>query len=183
MKIKAKGNTILSGASTIMHSLIVPLFVLIFTIYYRPTGVYNVLQMEDYSFAFNATILFCIVLVSISITRGWLYLIGKYKEISHSVYLLWCIGETLTASLFVSLYIVLINNGTTPFFEIAGSSFITMMATCIYPYGFLWLGLELYAKNNEEDSPADDNSLIRFYDEYRKLRFVIAPEAIIFIKS
>ena len=183
MKIKAKGNTILSGASTIMHSLIVPLFVLIFTIYYRPTGVYNVLQMEDYSFAFNATILFCIVLVSISITRGWLYLIGKYKEISHSVYLLWCIGETLTASLFVSLYIVLMNNGTTPFFEIAGSSFITMMATCIYPYGFLWLGLELYAKNNEEDSPAEDNSLIRFYDEYRKLRFVIAPEAVIFIKS
>ena len=81
------------------------------------------------------------------------------------------------------MYIVLMNNGTTPFFEIAGSSFITMMATCIYPYGFLWLGLELYAKNNEEDSPADDNSLIRFYDEYRKLRFVIAPEAIIFINS
>ena len=81
------------------------------------------------------------------------------------------------------MYIVLMNNGTTPFFEIAGSSFITMMATCIYPYGFLWLGLELYAKNNEEDSPADDNPLIRFYDEYRKLRFVIAPEAIIFIKS
>ena len=105
MKTKVKGNILLSGASTIMHSLIVPLFVLIFTIYYRPSGVYNVLQMEEYSFAFNATMLFCIVLVSISITRGWLYLIAKYKEISHRIYLLWCIGETLTASLFVSLYI------------------------------------------------------------------------------
>lgn len=183
MKIKSNNNIILSGASTIMHSLIVPLFVLIFTIYYRPSGVYEVLQMEDYSFAFNASILFCIVLVSISITRGWLYLIGKYRSISHTVYLLWCTGEVFVASLFVSLYIVLMDKELIPFFEIAGSSFITILATCIYPYGFLWLGLELYAKNDEESEPIDENTLIRFYDEYHKLRFVIAAEAIIFIKS
>ena len=183
MKIKSSNHIILSGASTIMHSLIVPLFVLIFTIYYRPSGVYEVLQMEDYSFAFNASILFCIVLVSISITRGWLYLIGKYRSISHTLYLLWCTGEVFTASLFVSLYIVLMDKELIPFFEIAGSSFITMLATCIYPYGFLWLGLELYSKNNEESEPVDESTLIRFYDEYRKLRFVIAAEAIIFIKS
>ena len=29
----------------------------------------------------------------------------------------------------------------------------------------------------------DSTSLIRFYDEYKKLRFVIAPEAVMFIKS
>ena len=183
MKNKSADNIILSGASTIMHSLIVPLFVLIFTIYYRPSGAYEVLQMKEYSFAFNATILFCIILVSISITRGWLYLIGKYKEFSRPVYLLWCTGETLVASLFVSLYIVLMDSNTSSFFETAGSSFVMMMATCIYPYGFLWLGLELYARNNEENAPAEDNSLIRFYDEYSKLRLVIAPEAVIFIKS
>lgn len=183
MKISSKTHIVLSGASTIMHSLIVPLFVLIFTIYYKPSGVYDVLQMEDYSFAFNSSILFCIVLVSISITRGWLYLIGKYKDISNPIYLLWCIAETLIASLFVSLYIVLMDQSSTTFFEIAGSSFITMFATCIYPYGFLWLGLELYARNNEENEPVDESSLIRFYDEYKKLRLVIASEAIMFIKS
>jgi DNA-binding LytR/AlgR family response regulator len=47
----------------------------------------------------------------------------------------------------------------------------------------MWLGLELYSRNNEESEPADENSLIRFYDEYRKLRFVIASEAIMFIRS
>ena len=51
---------IVSGASTIFHSLVVPLFVLIFTIYYRPYGVYEVLQMEHASFYFNSTIIFCI---------------------------------------------------------------------------------------------------------------------------
>lgn len=183
MKKNRTVNILLSGASTIMHSLIVPLFLLVFTIYYRPSGVYEVLQMKEYSFAFNATILFCIILVSISITRGWLYIIGKYKEISQPIYLLWCIGETLAASLFVSLYIVLMEKGDMSFFETAGSAFVMMLATSIYPYGFLCLGMEIYAKDNEESAPAEDNSLIRFYDEYSKLRFVIAPEAVIFIKS
>ena len=183
MKTNSTDKIILSGASTIMHSLIVPVFVLLFTIYYRPYGVYDVLHMEHASFAFNATILFCIVLVSISITRGWLYLIGKYREMTRPVYLLWCIGEILVASLFITMYIVLIDDNAMPFFELAGSSFIMMFATGIYPYGFLWLGLELYAKNNEDQPAHEDHSLIRFYDEYGKLRFVIAPEAVIFIKS
>ncbi len=166
-----------------MHSLIVPLFALIFIIYYKPYDVYAFLSMEHASFAFNVTILFCITLVSISITRGWLYLIGKYRRITKSVYLAWCIGETLVASLFISLYIVLMDKESASFFELAGSSYIMMLATCIYPYGFLWLGMELYSKNNEEHESSDDSSLIRFHDEYKKLRLVIAPDAVIFIKS
>ena len=183
MKMNSRNHIILSGASTIMHSVIVPVFVLLFTIYYKPYGVYDFLHMEHASFAFNATILFCIVLVSVSITRGWLYLIGKYRDISRSIYLLWCIWEILAASLFVTLYIILMDKGAMPFFELAAYSFLTMLATCIYPYGFLWLGLELYAKNNEETATTEEGSLIRFYDEYSKLRFVIAPEAVMFIKS
>lgn len=180
---KSVVNVLVSGASTIMHSMIVPLFVLIFTIYYRPGAFYNLLHMEHASFAFNATIVFCIVLVSISITRGWLYLIGKYKEMNKSIYLVWCIGEILVASLFLSLYIVLMDNKSVPFFELAGSSFVMMLAICAYPYAFLWLGLALYAKENEDDVAVDDTSLLRFHDEYNKLRFVIAPEAVIFIRS
>lgn len=92
-------------------------------------------------------------------------------------------GEMLAASLFISMYIVLMDKEAEPFFELAGSSFIMMSATCIYPYGFLWLGLELYARNNEDQPVPEDHSLIRFHDEYGKLRFVIAPDVLIFIKS
>lgn len=176
-------NVLLTGASTIMHSMIVPLFVLIFIIYYKPSAFYNLLQMEHASFAFNATILFCIVLLSISITRGWLYLIGKYREVNKSIYIVWCIGEMLVTALFISLYIVLMDNKEVPFFELAGSLFVMMMAVCAYPYAFLWLGLALYEKENDDDTQVEDNSLLRFYDEYNKLRFVIAPGAVMFIKS
>ena len=58
-----------------------------------------------------------------------------------------------------------------------------MLGVTVYPYLFLFLGFELYSRDKEDARPADDNSLIRFYDEYKKLKLVIAPEAVIFIKS
>ena len=176
-------DKILSGIGTILHSLLVPIFYLVFTIYYKPSGICEMLTMTTASFAFNATMIFCIILVSLSITRGWLYLIGKYKTITGWVYLLWCVAETLIASLFCSLYIVLMSEDGLLYFEIAGYTYLNLLATLIYPFGFLWFGIELYSREREDTNHTNDKSLIRFYDEYKKLRLVIAPEAIIFIKS
>ena len=135
-----------SGAGTIIHSLVVPIFALIFTIYYRPSGVYEHLTMQIASFTFNVTILFCIILVSFSITRGWLYLLGKYKEVTGKVYLVWSLGEMLIAALFCSLYIFLMEDYGVSYFEVAGYTFINLLAICAYPFGFLWLGAEIFAR-------------------------------------
>lgn len=176
-------NRITSGVGTILHSLIVPAFALVFTTYYKPQGIYELLSMDGVSFGFNVTMMFCIVLVSVSITRCWLYLLGKFKRLPVPVYTMWCIGETLISSSFVALYVTLISPSPISFFETAGTSFISLLATCIYPYGFIWLALELYSKHNDDVKPVDESSLIRFHDEYKKLRLVIASEAVIFIKS
>lgn len=178
-----KKNLMLSGACTILHSLVVPVFILIFITFYKPHGIHELLEMEHASFAFNAAIIFCIVLISTSITRGWLYLIGKYRHISRLIYTVWCFAEMVVAALFTSLYVTLMLKEPVSFFEIAGTFILLIITTAVYPYAFIWLGYELYTKNNEESIAADDNSLIRFHDEYKKLRLVIAPEAVIFIKS
>lgn len=178
-----KKNLMLSGVCTIIHSLAVPVFILIFMTFYKPLGIHELLDMEHANFAFNATIIFCITLVSISITRGWLYLIGKYKNISRSIYTVWCVAEMVIAALFSSLYATLMLKEPVSYFEVAGTFILLITTTAIYPYSIIWLAYELYAKNNEEKVTTDDNSLIRFYDEYKKLRLVIAPEAVIFIKS
>lgn len=181
--MKGTVDKIISGAGAVLHSMIIPVFVLIFTIYYRPYGTFVFLDMGNVSFTFNVLMIFCIILVSVLITRVWLYLLGRHRALSRPVYMLWCFGELLVSSLFVALYVVLISPEPVSYFEAAGLSFVKLLATCIYPYGFLWLGFELYSRNAEDSAPADDNSLIRFYDEYKKLRFVIAPEAVMFIKS
>ena len=173
---------IISGAGTIIHLFVIPVFVLVFTIYYRPLVIYEGLSMANASFTFNATILFSILFVTISITRGCLYLIGRFKELSVIPYLSWCLAETVISALFCALYIVLMSDGLS-FFETAGKAFISLFAMVIYPYAFLWFGFELRSRTAEEPAQAEDTSLIRFYDEYKKLRFVIAPEAVMFIKS
>lgn len=176
-------DKILTGAGTIVHSLVIPLFFLIFTMYYKPAGPYDLLEMGHVSYAFNVTMLFCIILVTLSITRGWLYLLGKYRKCTGILYFIWCMAETLIASLFGTLYVVLMAQEPLPFFEIAGFMYVNILAITIYPYAFLFLGFELYQRDSEQENQHDDNSLIRFYDEYKKLRLVIAPEAVMFIKS
>lgn len=173
----------LSGVCTIIHSLVIPVFILIFITFYKPLGIHELLEMEHASFTFNATIIFCITLVCISITRGWLYLIGKYRSVPRSIYTIWCFAEMAIAALFASLYVTLMLKEPVSYFEMAGTFILLITTTAIYPYSILWLAYELYTKNNEESVQPDDNSLIRFYDEYKKLRLVIAPEAVIFIKS
>ena len=178
-----KNNLMLGGVCTIIHSLVVPTFILIFITFYKPLGIHELLDMEHAHFAFNATIIFCIILVSTSITRGWLYLLGRYKSISRTIYTVWCFAEMIVAALFSSLYTTLILKEPVSYFEIAGTFILLLMTTAVYPYSIIWLAYELYAKNNEEQTTTDESSLIRFYDEYKKLRLVIASEAVIFIKS
>lgn len=174
---------IVSLSGTVIHSLVIPLFTFVFILYYRPYVVYNFMNMENASFGFNSTILFCIIIVSVSITRWGLFALGRCRNISSISYLLWCIGEILIASLFCALYLVLMSRGEHTFFEISGISILGLLTIMVYPYGVLWLCFERYLRNGETTTSIDENSLIRFYDEYKKLRFVIAHEAIIFIKS
>ena len=174
---------ITSVPGTVIHSIVVPLFSLVFTLYYRPYVLCELLDMPNATFSFNATMLFCIIFVSLSITRLSLFVLGKFRKISGAYYLLWCVGEALVMALFSSMYLVLISNEKLGFFETSGITFLNLLTTTVYPYGVLWLCFERHMRNSDVTSPADENSLIRFYDEYKKLRLVIAHDAVMFIKS
>lgn len=174
---------IISLPGTVIHFMVIPLFALIFTLYYRPSIVYEFMNMENVSFSFNTTMLFCILIVSISITRWSLFALGRYHRVSPTYYFFWCIGETLVTSLFCALYLVLVSTDELSFFEISGMVFLNLLTILVYPYVIVWLCFERYLKNSDISSPVDENSLIRFYDEYNKLRIVIAQEAVIFIRS
>ena len=176
-------NKITEGVQVFVHTLTISLFFLFFITFYKPYNIHTLLNMEHAGFTFNATILFCIVLVSTFITRGCLYLTGRKKRISTQVYFTWCFAEMIIAALFSSLYITLMLKEAVSFFEVAGTSIILIVSTLIYPYTFLWLKHEIRTRNIQMDNTPDENSLIRFYDEYKKLRLVIAREAVMFIKS
>ena len=181
--MSANNNKIIGGVSTIIHSLAVPLFFLFFIIFYKPHTIYGLLNMQHAGFTFNATLLFCIVLVTTDITRGSLYLVGKYKTISPQIYFSWCFAEMIIMALFASLYVTLMLKEPMSFFEVTGNIVVLIITTTIYPYAFIWFKYEIHEKGLENNETPDENSLIRFYDEYKKLRLVIARDAVLFIKS
>lgn len=174
---------IISLPGTVIHSLVIPLFAFLFCLYYRPLVMNDFLSMANATFSFNVTILLCILLVSYSVTRWGLFAIGKARNVSGTAYLLWSIGETIISALFCALYLVLISHTNYTYFEIAGISFLNLLTITMYPLWIMWLCFDRHLRNEDKDKPVDESSLIRFYDEYKKLRLVIANDAVIFIKS
>lgn len=171
------------GFSSVMHAMVVPLFAFVFVILYKPFLIVEKLQMDSASWAFNITILLCIFFVTIVLTRLVLYLLRRRMTYNIPLYALWCLGEVVVASLFEALYLTLMLGGESGFFEVVGATSARLFGICIFPYALLYLGLELYAVRTEGREEVDPSTLIKFYDEYHKLRFVIASEAVVFIKS
>lgn len=171
------------GYSTVLHSALVPIFAFVFTLLYKPFGIIEDLQMEHASYSFNLTIIFCILLGAVVLSRLTLYLLRKRISATGLTYVLWMLAEEVVASLFVALYVTLMLHGAEGFFEVVGRTFGVLFGVCIFPYSTLYLGLLLYAERTKEEQAADPSSLIKFYDEYKKLRIVIASEAVIFLKS
>ena len=168
---------------TIIHWLVIPLFAFVFCLYYRPFIMFDFLSMENSTFSFNSTMLLCILLVTLAMTRWGLYAIGKFRNVTGIAYLFWCVGETIVSALFCALYLVLISQTSYTYFEIAGISFLNLLTITMYPLVIMWLCFDRYLRNEDTDKLVDEGSLIRFYDEYKKLRLVIANEAVVFVKS
>ena len=166
-----------------LHSALVPIFAFVFTLLYKPFGIIEDLQMEHASYSFNLTIIFCILLGAVALSRLTLYLLRKRISATGLTYVLWMLAEEVVASLFVALYVTLMLHGAEGFFEVVGRTFGVLFGVCIFPYSTLHLGLLLYAERIKEEQAADPSSLIKFHDEYKKLRIVIASEAVIFLKS
>ena len=179
-----RNNVMVTGAhSMLLHAVALPVFFLLFVVFYEPFAIESLLTMEKSSFTFNVTMLLCILLVSMSITRCWLYFIGKVRSLSRMEYALWCAAEVLIGSLFMALYLSLMMPSAPPYYGLVGKALKITAGTCIYPYLFIWIGMEAKTINTSLSQRSDDTSLIRFYDEYKKLRFVIAPEAVLYIRS
>ncbi len=174
---------LLGGVGTVAHILIVPLFAFVFTILYRPFGIAEALEIGGVDYTFNITMLYCILLCSVAITRLVLYFIRNHIAPSGMNYAAWCLGEVVVAALFGSLYVTLMAQGSIGYFECVGAVVSRLFGIVIFPYVLLFLLMELRAATLSGDEAVDSSSLIKFYDEYQKLRFVIASDAVIFLRS
>lgn len=182
-KIKDR-NFYTSWLSSIVHMVVVPLFAFVFMIIYRPFGVSEYLHTANASYSFNITILFCFLLCVMIVTRLLLLLFRERVPASRKLYALWCVAEVVIASLFMSMYISLVMGPDMyRFYDVAQKTIASLFCICVYPYLLLYFGLDTYMQSKDDVVAEDQASLVRFYDEYKKLKFIISAEAILYIKS
>jgi len=166
----------------LLHTLAIPSFVFLFLILYKPFNLYNALELKNGGFAFNVTMISVILLLTLFISRLVLWGLRNVVNFRRSIYVLWCSGEILIATLFISMYLALISGGEMKYIDLVPIVMVESIAVEFFPYVIISLMLEtdIVAKYAENEK---DNPKLRFYDEKHNLKFVIEEGSILYIES
>ncbi|MBR1515967.1 MAG: LytTR family transcriptional regulator [Paludibacteraceae bacterium] len=163
----------------------IPAFFLIFTTLYRPMRVYDLFNMvavkPDGLFSFNVTIVSCILLGVMAISRTLMAITYHRSRMTRMSWWLWQVAELVGMSLFVSLYLTLMYKGQYTYYGMAGISMGVLVMTLVYPYTILYLIWSAMAA--KEEAPVEDDSLMRFRDQQKQVKLIIASAAVLYIEA
>ena len=120
--------------SNLTFILVIPLFWLCFVLLYQPSDMVEMLNMDAGKLNFNSTIIMCILLGVMIISRGLLMVIHRTLRLTWWKFVVWEMSELLLMSLFTALYITLMYQGEYSYFYIVGQSLYALLIITIYPY-------------------------------------------------
>lgn len=169
----------------LLYPIILSLFFLGTSFLYNPFDIEGYYTFGAMSFSFHLVMLSCIILVCSLLSRTCLYFILKKHDVQWINYGMYCIIEMTVMSSFAALYTVLFKESESGYFFVLPKCFKFIFLSLVYPYSFLTLICLLKIKDEELErkDTADDNTLLRFYDEHKRLKLSIAPSAILYVKS
>ena len=165
----------------IIYILGIPVFALGFVLLYKPRSVVALLEMNRDMLSFNTTIIMCILLGVMILSRVLLLCLYRQLKMTWLKYAAWEVAEIVGMSLFTALYISLMYHGALSYFWVLGWCAFYLFFITIYPYIVFDLAIALTGKNKEE--VAQDDSLMRFVDSTQRLKLMIAPSAVLYIAA
>lgn len=173
-------KVLLSLRSLLLHVLAIPAFFLCFILLYRSEWMVDLLDMGQGKMVFNTLMLMCILLGVMCASRIPMTACRKYLRLPWVYYSLWSIAEVVVAALFMGLYMALMHHGRYDYFLMVGRCMLLLLATVSYPY--LLINLLLCATERPEETVSEED-LIRFHDVTKRLKLVIAANAILYIQA
>lgn len=162
----------------LLHMIVLPVFFFAFMLIYHPFGEDNFLGNEF--FGVHTTIIACIILVSIVITRLLYYFLPM--NLNYTLYAFWCLGEVIFIAFFAALYIWLVRHHHMPYLEVFLIAFKDTSFILAFPYVLLALSMRISEYNRRASEPENDGThRMRFYDEKHNLKLVLMAETILYI--
>lgn len=167
--------------SLVTYMLGIPVFFLVFTILYRPQYEYRLLEMGRDMFSFNVTIVSCILLGVMILSRTLMAIYTHQGRLTRRGWWLWHVAEITAMSLFMSLYMTLMYHGEYTYYSMAGICMGILTSTLIYPYALLYMIWNAMAE--KETASMDDDSLMRFRDQQKQVKLIIASAAVLYVEA
>lgn len=167
--------------SNLSFILVIPIFWLCFVLLYQPSGVVGLLHMGQNMLNFNATIIMCVLLGVMIISRSVLMVLHRTLKLSWWKFIVWEMVELLIMSLFTALYLTLMYHGEFAYFQMVGQCLFYLLVITIFPYIIFNLSFA-YVALLEQDTIYDD-SLMRFVDSTQKLKLMIASSAVLYVEA
>lgn len=173
--------------SQVKYAVLMPLFYFVFCFVYNPFSMSAIYNVGGKSWTFHLLMLTCIMVGTLALTRLVFSFLYKYIPFKWWHYAVWCLGETLVTSFFFALYTSLFyrKSGGMPYFTALPYCIKTVSLTLIYPY-LLCILLRIVSNKNADLAEAGqkpEESLIKFYDEHKRLKLTIDPSAVLYVSA
>ena len=132
---KSLPHTFKKFTTQVVYFLVIPFFLLAFAALYIPFHIDLLLDTETTraSYSFNISMMMCIVLVVMVISRVVLYVTRAINHMSLNLYRIWCVMEILVSTFFVALYVSLIGHFEMQYLEILVRTAAYMFLTLLIP--------------------------------------------------
>jgi len=164
----------------LLHIITLPIFFFTFMLLLRPLGIVDFLGKEW--FGVHLTIISCIILLSVMITRAVYYFIPM--RINYTLYGFWCLAEMIFTSFFTALYVWLVLDKPMPYFEFLTDSFRFIFFSLIFAYVIIALSMRIYEYHDKAVNHEDVSvQRMRFYDSQHNLKIVLNPQAVLYISA
>lgn len=183
VKMREYPKTFVKFMPVYVYALVLPAFYLLSILWYAPARMCDMMCAGgEHLFTLNISITSAIILVVMSFSRLLLWLLRKQLNMNMGWFALWCISETVLASAFTALYLVLMDRGASgSFFAYFGHCIAMLGSLFIYPYLILTLAYCLHDARN--GAPIESGDRLKFYDLRHQLKFITSTSSVLFIES
>ncbi len=173
--------------SQVKYAVLMPLFFFAFCFVYNPFSMSEYYDIGGKPWTFHLLMLSCIMIGALALTRLVFSFLYKYIPFKWWHYVIWCFGEVLVTAFFFALYTTLFyrKDGRMPYFAALPYCFEVVCLTLAYPY-LLSILLRIISNKNldlQEAGKTPDESLVKFYDEHKRLKLTIDPAAVLYVSA
>ena len=182
--MKTIARTFYKMPVTVMFFVAVPIFYFLFVLAYKPFDMEAFLAVGQGRYALQLIVSTLIVFGVMLFSRMLLFLLRRVLDLNWPLYVLWCFGEVILCGLFLSIPMG-IGWAERPYFTVMSLCILYMAGILVFPLSLITMAVQLHILGKRADlAPAvDEKTLIRFYDEQKRLKLVVASDAVLYIEA